>query len=213
MIARRRMLAAGPAVLLAGAANARVVIDVSAAPPGPLPAEFVSARTGRGAPAEWRVQLDPSVPGGRVIAQTAADPVDYRYPLAISQAVRAANVAVSVRFLAVSGQVDRAGGLAVRLIDANNYYVVRANALEDNVNFYRVINGSRHEIKGATAKVPSGIWHQLGLKADGGVFTISFNGGILFRATDRTLSAPGQVALWTKADSVTKFDALTIDVT
>ena len=71
------------------------------------------------------------------------DQTDYRFPLAIYDKLVAVNVDVTVRFKAVAGRVDRAGGIAIRLADPNNYYVVRANALEDNVNFYRVVKGSR----------------------------------------------------------------------
>lgn len=117
-----------------------------------------------------------------------------------------------MRFKAVAGRGDRAGGLFVRLADPDNYCVVRANALENNVNFYRLVNGNRRDIKGASAAVPSAVWHELGLKAVGDTFTISFNGRVLFTAKDRTFTAAGKVGLWTKADSITRFDALTVTV-
>jgi hypothetical protein len=110
-----------------------------------------------------------------------------------------------VRFKPVSGTIDRAGGLAVRLADANNYYVARANALEDNVRFYRVVKGKREELAGANLKVSSGEWHELVLKAEGERFTVGFDGKTLFTATDRTFAGAGRVALWTKADSITSF--------
>ena len=186
------------------------MIDLSKTPPGPLSSGFTTARTGGGAPGEWRVEEDTSVPAGRVVAQTSSDQTDYRFPLAIYQTVVAANVDVTVRFKAVAGRVDRAGGIAIRLADPDNYYVVRANALEDNVNFYHVVKGSRREIKGASAKVASGVWHSLGLKADADMFSVSFDGKVLFTVKDRTFTGAGKIALWTKADSVTRFDALTI---
>ena len=178
--------------------------------PGGLPEGFASARTGRGAPAVWEVVADPSAEGGMALAQTGADPTDYRYPLAIVQGTTATDLAVTVRFKAVAGQTDQAGGIAIRLADADNYLVVRANALEDNVNFYRVVNGARREIKGAAAKVTSGVWHTLGIKAEGDRFQISFDGIDLFTASDRSIPGAGRVALWTKADSVTRFDRLEI---
>ena len=196
--------------LFAQTVGAQIMIDLSKNPPGQLPDGFVTARTGGGGPVEWRVEDDASVVGGRVLSQTSADQTDYRFPLAIYERVSAANVDVAVRFKAVAGRVDRAGGLAIRLADPNNYYVVRANALEDNVNFYRVIEGSRQEIKGVSAKVASGVWHTLGLKAETDTFSISFDGKVLFAVTDRTFTGSGKIALWTKADSVTRFDALSI---
>jgi Galactocerebrosidase, C-terminal lectin domain len=177
---------------------------------GKLPEGFQLARTGKGAPAGWSVVEDSSVPSGRVLAQTSSDQTDYRFPLAIYDRVNTRNVEVSVRFKPVAGQIDRAGGIAVRLADADNYYVVRANALEDNVNLYRVVQGSRREIHGVGAKVTSDQWHTLSIKAEGDRFTISFDGTTLFTASDRTFAGTGKIALWTKADSITRFDALTI---
>ena len=90
---------------------------------------------------------------GRAIEQTSTDRTDYRFPLAIHDSFSAANVVVELRFKAVAGKIDQAGGIVVRLQDADNYYVVRANALEDNVRFYRVVNGRREQSKGADLRV------------------------------------------------------------
>jgi hypothetical protein len=177
---------------------------------GALPQGFAAERTGSGAPADWKMVQDDTMAGGRVLAQTSSDRTDYRFPLAIYQPVSAANVEVSVRFKAVAGTVDRAAGIAVRLADRDNYYVVRANALEDNVNLYRVIKGSRSQIQGTKHKVSSGAWHTLGVKVVGDRFAVSFDDAELYSATDRSLTQAGKVALWTKADSVTHFAALTI---
>jgi hypothetical protein len=186
------------------------VVPLAPTQPGGLPADFQVARTGRGAPAAWSVVADPNAQGGQVLVQTSTDQTDYRFPLAIYGGVTAANVEVTVRFKAVAGRIDRAGGIAVRLADPDNYYVLRANALEDNVNFYRVVQGSRREIHGVSTKVTSDQWHTLSLRAEGDRFTVGFDGATLFTATDRTFAGAGRVALWTKADSVTQFDRLTI---
>ena len=115
-----------------------------------------------------------------------------------------------MRFKPVAGTVDQAGGIAVRLASPDDYYVVRANALEDNVRFYRVVNGRRQQIQGANVKVAPSQWHTLGLRAEGDRFTVSFDGKPLFTAEDGAFADPGKVALWTKADSVTHFDAISI---
>ena len=171
--------------------------------PGRLPEGFSVARTGQGAPAAWSVVEDTSVPGGRVLAQTSSGSDRLSLSAGDLRRCRGQGCRGQVRFKAVAGRVDRAGGIAVRLSDADNYYVVRANALEDNVNFYRVVQGSRREIHGAIAKVASDRWHTLSLKAEGDQFTIGFNGETLFtrRPTGHSRNA-GKVALWTKADSV-----------
>ncbi len=186
-------------------------IDLSTYPVGPLPPDFLTTwRTGQGAPGDWRVVEDASASQGKAIAQVSADPTDYRFPLAVYEPFAVQNAEVSVRFKAVAGRVDRAGGLAVRLRDADNYYVVRANALEGNVNLYRVVKGRRQQIAGASATVSSGEWHTLALRAEDTRFSVSFDGKPLFTATDRTFTGLGKVALWTKADSVTYFDRLNI---
>jgi glycosyl hydrolase family 59 (putative galactocerebrosidase) len=98
----------------------------------------------------------------------------------------------------------------VRLTTPDDYYVARANALEDNVRFYRVVQGRREQIAGIDTKVAGKEWHTLSLRAEGARFTVSFDGKELFSAEDPTFAAAGKVALWTKADSVTHFDTLTI---
>ena len=214
MMEPRQILAM--AAVLASVASASAaqsgsgVVPFAPTQPGAMPADFQLARTGRGAPAAWSVVADSKSQGGQVLIQTSTDQTDYRFPLAIYGGVTAANVEVTVRFKAVNGRIDRAGGIAVRLADPDNYYVLRANALEDNVNFYRVVQGSRREIHGVSAKVTSDQWHNLSLRAEGDRFTVGFDGVTLFTATDRTFSGAGKVALWTKADSVTQFDRLTI---
>jgi hypothetical protein len=178
---------------------------------GPLPPEFNTQwHTGRGAPGLWVVVADPTASGGKAVAQTSAEKTDYRFPLAVFEGLTAEDLEVSVRFKAVSGTIDQAAGLAVRLTSANDYYVVRANALENNVRFYRVVKGTREQLEGKEVRVTPGEWHTLALKAEGGRFTISYDGVQLFTATDRTFVGVGKVALWTKADSVTYFDQLRI---
>jgi hypothetical protein len=174
------------------------------------PAGFTFARTGRGGEGVWTVTADKTAAGGRAIEQTSTDRTDYRFPLAIHESLSASNLDAEIRLKAVAGKIDKAGGIAVRLRDADNYYVARANALEDNVRFYRVVDGRREQLGGANLKVTPDEWHTLGLRAEGERFTVSFDGKTLFDVTDKTFAEAGGVALWTKADSVTRFDRLTI---
>jgi Domain of Unknown Function (DUF1080) len=177
---------------------------------GVAPEDFTISRTGKGAPAQWVVVDDPTASQGRAIAQTSTDRTDYRFPLAVYKPASATDVEVTVRFKPISGKVDQAGGIAVRLTTPDDYFVVRAIALEDNVRFYRVVKGKREQLAGANAKVVSGQWHTLGLKADGDRFTVSFDGKEIYTAQDQTFPGEGKIALWTKADSVTHFDKITI---
>ena len=172
---------------------------------GSPPDGFTFARTGRGEDGAWSVVEDKTAEASQAIEQTSADRTDYRFPLAIPDSFSAADVAVELRFKAVGGKIDQAGGIAVRLEDADNYYVARANALEDNVRFYRVVNGRREQLEGANLRVTANEWHTLGLRAEGERFTVSYDGKALFSVTDKTFTEAGGVALWTKADSVTRF--------
>jgi hypothetical protein len=185
-------------------------ISFTDTPAGSLPKDFTTALTGQGKAGEWAIVDDTSAEGGRALAQLNADQTDYRFPLAIYMPTVESDVEVSAHFKPVSGKVDQAGGIALRLIDRNNYYLARANALEDNVHFYRVVGGRRQELAGANTKVAGGVWHTLTLRAQGNRFSISLDGKPLFTHTDKTFNSPGKVALWTKADSVTRFDWIEI---
>ena len=192
------------------AERATIQVDIASMQPGLKPIGFSFARTGQGEAGDWRVVSDFTTAQEKAIAQTSTDTTDYRFPLAIYDAVSARNVDVTVRFRSVGGKVDQAGGIVVRLTSADNYYVVRANALEDNVRLYRVLNGRREQIGGVNTKVSSNQWHMLSLRAEDDRFTVSFDGKEVFSAQDKTFANSGKVALWTKADSVTHFDSIAI---
>ena len=121
----------------------------------------------------------------------------------------------------VSGREDQAAGLVWRYRDSDNYYVVRANALEDNVVLYKVERGKRSDLRakgagllsyGRKIDVPSGAWSSLRVVARGSVFVVHFNDQVLFEVEDLTFTQPGKVGVWTKADSVTYFDDLAVAV-
>lgn len=207
-----RHIAIASATVLAGlivSAKAET-ITFGGAPTGALPSNFASALTGSGNVGRWEVVDDSSAASGKALAQLDANNIDYRFPLAIFTTSFPRDLDVSIRFKAVSGGVDRAGGIAFRLQDSQNYYLVRANALEDNVRLYRVKSGKREELNGANVKVPAGEWQTLAVRAQGNQLTISFNGKALFETRDDTFTTGGKVALWTKADSVTHFDRIEV---
>ncbi len=176
---------------------------------GALPPKFHSARTGKGAESKWVVMADSTAPSKpNVVAQTSTDTTDYRFPLLISDEGSFKDLDLSVKFKAVAGEVDRAGGLVFRLKDANNYYIVRANALEDNYRLYHVVAGNRRQFAGANFKVTSGEWHELRVECVGNKIICYYDGAKKIEATDDTFKDSGKVGVWTKADSVTYFDDL-----
>src|SRR5665647_846473 len=105
----------------------------------------------------------------------------------LSNMIEGKTVEITARFKPVSGKVDEAGGVVARWSDNNNYYVARANALEDNVRFYRVSAGRRQELAGANIRVTPREWHTPTLRAEGDRFTITYDGKSLYTTTDKDL--------------------------
>ena len=167
--------------------------------------EFVA--TGGGTPGEWSIIRSGS---DQALAQSGSQAADDRLSLAIHRPFSARNVYASTRFIPVSGDVDQAAGVVVRLASAEDYYVVRASALENNVRFYRVVAGKREMIAGVDARVSGHAWHTLGVMAKRERFTIIFDGRELFDATDRTFSGSGRVGVLTIADSAVWFESITV---
>ena len=199
---------------LRGAAGERVHFDHCGS--GGLPPKWAVSMTHTGAVPRWELVSDPSAPSlPCVFAQLSTDPTAGRFPLAIWEGDAFRDGEVSVAFKPVSGSVDQAAGVIWRYRDPNNYYIVRANALENNVVLYKVLHGTRVSIapKGLPSRaygvkhpVTTGKWATLRATFEGSLFTVFLDGKQLFQAEDRSLALPGKTGLWTKADSVTYFD-------
>jgi hypothetical protein len=178
--------------------------------PGKPPGGFSFARTGEGKQGSWVVRAEPDAPSGKaVLAQVDQDDTDYRFPLAVT-GPELKDLRLSVKCKPIEGKVDQACGLLFRYKDENNYYITRANALENNVRLYHVKDGRRVQFAGWNGKVAKNTWHQLTVEARGEVMLVSFDGTRVIEAKDATFPNPGKVGLWTKADSVTLFDDLTL---
>lgn len=174
---------------------------------GKPPAGFTSALTGQGAIGQWVVKEDASAPSPpQVLAQTTQDTTDYRFPLAIAEDTSYKDLSLSVKFKIISGKVDQGAGLVFRLKDKDNYYIVRANALEDNYRIYHVVKGRRVQFAGANFKVTPNAWHEIKLEARGNEFKCYYDGQLKITAKDDTFNDGGKIGLWTKADSVIYFD-------
>ena len=187
---------------------------------GKSPKGFSQALTGKGKIGVWVVMKDDAAPGQpNVLAQTDMEATSHRFPLCVFDGAAAADVDLSVKFKPVKGKVDQAAGIVWRYQDKDNYYIVRANALENNVVLYKVEKGKRLDLdpKGAgffaygkKAKVPGDQWSTLRVIAKGNLFETYLNGEKLFEVEDNTFAGAGKVGLWTKADSHTLFDDLSI---
>ncbi len=175
------------------------------------PAGFSFGKTGQGRPGKWVVRVDPTAPAGdHVLAQVDTDDTDYRFPVAVADAPVLKDLRLDVRCKQVSGKTDEACGLVFRYQDENNYYVTRANALEDNVRLYHVVNGRRRQFAGWDGKVAAQTWHSLAIEARGDRFQVFFDGKPVIDTKDDTFKDAGKLGVWTKADSVTYFDALSV---
>src|SRR5215831_114687 len=206
-------------MLLQQPARAEVVRFAGAAV-GAVPTGWSVAMTHAGAPPHWEIVRDDSAPDPPfVLAQTSADATAGRFPLAIWEKAVLRDGEVSVAFKAVAGSIDRAAGIVWRYQDPNNYYIVRANALENNVVLYKVEAGVRLSIApkglpsrsyGVKHEIPSGRWNTLRVAFKDNLFTVFLNGDRLFDVEDQTFGQAGKTGLWTKADSLTYFGDFTV---
>lgn len=179
--------------------------------PGRIPSGWSQYFTGKGDTTEWKVVNDE---GNKVLAQLSEDNPNYHFNVIVYNEFKAKNVELSVRFKGVNGKIDQGGGFVWRFTDADNYYVVRANPLENNVVLYKVINGKRTDLpligKGKTYGVevePLGNgWNDLRLTVVDNLFTVYLNDKQLFEVNDDTFTDSGKIGLWTKADAVSYFD-------
>lgn len=167
-------------------------------------------KTGAGLNTAWEAVPDPSAPGGWGISETAGDATDLRFALCISEQTVARDIDATLRFKAIGGNHARAAGLVLRAQSANDYYVIRADALEGSVRLYRMARGRRAMIAGKDVEVASGQWHALRVVLKGSNFDVSLDDAPLFKATDASLPQPGTVGVWSQADSVILFSSLLV---
>jgi hypothetical protein len=169
---------------------------------GKPPSGWTATQTGTGH-AIWTVERDETAPSkSNVLKQSGVA----AYPICLKDDTSVKDGSVEVKFKPVSGKEDQAGGVIWRARDSNNYYVARANALEDNVTVYHTINGRRTEKKRTSMKVASNQWHTLRVDFQGNHFTVTCDGKKAIEWDDDTFKDAGKVGVWTKADSVTEFD-------
>ena len=189
----------GPALPAVSGQTYRWSFDQSAA--GARPDDLINVL------GTWSVAAEASVPSAPNALRQSARFGDPDFPRVVVKSLTFGDLTVRVRCRPESGSTDQACGLMFRLKDSDAYYLTRANALEGNVNLYRVIQGDRQRFAGASAPVTAGQWHTLEATATGALLTVKWDGAPLLSASDTTF-ASGKIGLWTKADSVTAFDDL-----
>jgi hypothetical protein len=170
---------------------------VGAPPPG-----WTATKTGSGE-SKWTVETEATAPSKPNVLKQGGVAT---FPVCIKDDTRLKDGFVQVKFKPIGGKEDQAGGVIWRCQDSNNYFIARANALEDNVTIYHTIGGRRVAFKSINTKVTSGVWHTLRVDFKGNQFTVTFDGQKVIEASDASFPNAGKVGVWTKADSVTLFD-------
>jgi hypothetical protein len=181
--------------------------------PGKAPSGWTVAITGKGEP-KWTVERDDSAPSKSGVLKQSAEVPIMNFPLCIKDAPTLKNGFVEVKFKSISGERDQAAGLVWRYIDPANYYVCRANALEDSIVIFKVERGRRTALNmidrkgsfGVDAPVDPRRWHTLRVEFAGNRARAFFNEKLLFQVEDDTFKEAGPIGLWTKSDSVIVFD-------
>ena len=169
---------------------------------GAAPAGWTATKTGSGE-MKWTIESDSTAPSKPNVLKQSGQAT---FPICIKDDTNLKDGFVEVKFKPISGKEDQAGGLVWRVKDSNNYYVARANALEDNVTIYDTVKGQRTERKRTNTKVSSNQWHTLRVDFQGSHFTVTFDGKRAIDWDDAKFKEAGKVGVWTKADSVTLFD-------
>jgi alanine dehydrogenase len=202
------MKGALPTFALAGAAALSAHAEnFDRVKPGALPPGWECGVTGKGTP-RWTVEADPTAPSApQVLQQTGSG----AFPWCVKKDAALADGHVEVRFKALRGRQDQAGGVVWRWKDGDNYYVARANALENNVSLYYTEKGRRITLKYVDAPVPANTWHTLAVDFRGARIKVSLNGTTYIELEDAHIKGAGAVGVWTKADSVTAFDDFRYD--
>ena len=177
-------------------------IDFDQDPVGKPPAGWIAGVTGHGTP-KWTVEADATAPSSPNVLQQSGSGT---FPWCVKKDSSVTDGSVEVKFKAISGREDEAGGVVWRWKSGDNYYVARANALEDNVSLYYTQNGRRNTIKYVNAPVAKNQWHTLKVEFAGKRIRVALDGKLTIEVDDDHIQGAGAVGVWTKADSVTSFD-------
>lgn len=165
---------------------------------------------------QWKVQADPSAPSGTHVLTMVRGSTGFLgfgrvFNTCYDPKLHFLDGTISVRFRALRGRIDQGGGIMWRVRDADNYYIVRYNPLENNFTFYKVVAGERIELADREGLHLSPGWHEMSISQHGALFTGFLDGKKILEKRDDSFPTAGAVGLWTKTDAVTSFDDLQID--
>src|SRR5258706_1376422 len=113
---------------------------------GKLPGDWTAAVS------TWVIVLD----GRNKAMKQAGKSEGDRFNICVQNKQKYLNLEMEVRIKALDGEEDQGGGLVWRYQDAKNYYITRANPLENNFRVYKVVNGNRKQMQSANLKLKLG---------------------------------------------------------
>ncbi len=177
---------------------------------GQLPTHFSQHVTGRGKPGIWKVvAAEDAISKPNVVEQTSKKYFGYHFNVLVNDSTDFANLILTVHFKALTGQEDQGGGPIWRYQNANNYYLARANPLENNFRVYKVVDGNRKMMATVNIPITTHKWHTIQIRDIGDHIQCYYDGQLYLNVHDSTFTH-GKIGLWTKADAVTQFDNLRI---
>jgi hypothetical protein len=182
-------------------------------PPDSLPPEFQVGTLFDGRPAgDWKIlQTETAKNRMHALGQLMGKGAEHAYKVVLIQGTRTTDLDVRVSFLSISGKADMGGGLIWRATDDRNYYLTRANPLEQNIRVYRVVNGIRHLLQNINKTIDVRHWHTLQVVTRGCRIEVFYDEQRVLDLCDTALTQ-GQIGLWTKSDAITYFDDLQLDI-
>jgi len=194
------------ALLALSSSGAERAFDFGQVPTNQAPPGFRSAVAGQGRPGYWRVVRDASGSSHeRVLAQLSQDATDEHFPMLIFEEETFGDFRLTTRFKTVGGVADEMAGIAFRLQNETNFYVIRASSVDNTLRFYKMVEGERGPLIGPPTPISRGVWHDLAIECKGNRISCLLDGKEAMPALEDSTFASGKIAFWTKSDSVSYF--------
>ncbi len=204
--------------VLGPATAAELVFDFSTVPAKQIPPGFTNLLAGKGKLGDWRVITDefpsalpalnektPSMTQRSVVGQFSIEVTDEHFPILLYDREAFTDFTLTTKFKLVDGVTEQMAGIVFRLQDVQNFYVIRASGLGNNVRFYKMVAGARSAPIGPELPVPRGVWHELKISCQGNHIQAWLNGQEAIPPLTDTSFAAGKLGYWTKSDAISYF--------
>jgi len=205
---------------------AELQLDFTQARLGDVPAGFRSVVSGEGKPGTWKIVEDKiaGLPDSvkadatvvvrhQALAQLDRELKDEHFPLLIFEGETFTDFTLKTRFKTMEGTLEQMAGIAFRIRDEKNYYVVRASSIGNSFRFYKFVDGVRTAPVGPQIDIPRGVWQELSVECTGNRIRCFLNGNQVIPDINDSTFTEGKIGFWTKSDSVSYFGDTTISYT